>query len=51
MAQEIHFYRQMYKIEESRIVERLKSIVINSFDERGQFKPTKQLLAEIRASK
>jgi Uncharacterized conserved protein (DUF2075) len=48
-AQEIDFYRQMYRIEESRIVERLKPIVINSFDDRGQFKPTKELLAEIRA--
>ena len=49
-AQEIDFYRQMYRIENSRIVERLKPTVINSFDDRGQFKPTKELLAEIRAS-
>ena len=42
---------QMRRIEQSRIVERLKPTVINSFDDRGQFKPTKQLLAEIRASR
>jgi adenylate kinase family enzyme len=42
---------QMNRIEQSRIVERLKPTVINSFDDRGQFKPTKQLLAEIRASR
>ena len=42
---------QISRIESSRIVERLKPIVINSFDHRGQFKPTKELLAEIRASK
>ncbi|HEY1679368.1 MAG TPA: DNA/RNA helicase domain-containing protein, partial [Candidatus Sulfotelmatobacter sp.] len=47
-VQEIDFYRQMYRIEESRIVERLKPTVINSFDDRGQFKSTKELLAEIR---
>jgi adenylate kinase family enzyme len=41
---------QMHRIEQSRIVERLKPTVINSFDDRGQFKPTEQLLAEIRAS-
>jgi shikimate kinase len=40
---------QMRRIENSRIVERLKPTVINSFDDRGQFKPAKQLLAEIRA--
>ena len=42
---------QMHRIEQSRIVERLKPTVINSFDDRGQFKPTKQLLAEIKASR
>ena len=46
---EVHFYIQMYKIEQSRIVERLEPTVINSFDDRGQFKPTKELLAEIRS--
>lgn len=49
-AQEIDFYRQMYRIENSRIVERLKPTVINSFDDSGQFKPTGELLEEIRAS-
>jgi hypothetical protein len=49
-AQEIDFYRQMYRIENSRVVERLKPTVINSFDDTGQFKPTRELLEEIRAS-
>lgn len=48
-VQEIDFYTQMYRIEKSRIVERLKPTIINSFDDRGQFKPTRELLAEIRA--
>ncbi len=47
-AQEIDFYRQMYRIETSRIVEQLKPTVINSFDDTGQFKPTRELLEEIR---
>jgi adenylate kinase family enzyme len=48
-VQEIDFYAQMYRIDKSRIVERLRPTVINSFDDRGQFKLTKELLAEIRA--
>jgi adenylate kinase family enzyme len=48
---ELDLYVQMYRIEKSRIVEQLKPTVINSFDDRGQFKPTNELLAEIRASK
>lgn len=48
-VQEIALYIQMYRIENSKIVERLQPTVINSFDEGGQFKPTKELLAEIRA--
>ncbi len=48
-VQEVAFYLQMYRIEKSRIVERLKPTVINPFDDHGQFKPTKELLAEIRA--
>jgi adenylate kinase family enzyme len=48
-VQEIDFYRQMHRIEQSKIVERLKPTVINSFDDHGQFKPTRELLAEIRA--
>jgi len=48
-VQEVDLYVQMHRIEKSRIVERLKPTVINSFDDRGQFKPTKELLAEIRA--
>jgi hypothetical protein len=49
-VQEIAFYVQMYRIENSRIVERLKPIVINSFDDNAQFKAAKELLAEIRAT-
>ena len=48
-VQEIALYVQMYRIEKSRIVEQLKPTVINPFDDCGQFKPTKELLAEIRA--
>jgi adenylate kinase family enzyme len=48
-VQEVDFYFQMYRIEKSRIVEQLKPTVINPFDDRGQFKSTKELLAEIRA--
>jgi hypothetical protein len=48
-AQEIAFYAQMYRIENSGVVKRLRPIVINSFDDGGQFKPTRELLAEIRA--
>ena len=42
------FYLQMYRIESTKVVERLKPTIINPFDDRGQFKPTKELLAEIR---
>jgi adenylate kinase family enzyme len=48
-VQEIAFYIQMFRIEKSKIVERLKPIVVNSFNDGGQFKPTKELLGEIRA--
>ncbi len=48
---ELDLYVQMYRIEKSRIVEQLRPIIISSFDDLGQFKPTKELLAEIRASK
>jgi hypothetical protein len=47
---EIALYVQMYRIENSKLVERLKPTVINSFDGRGQFKPAKELLVEIRAN-
>lgn len=47
---ELDLYVQMYRIEKSRIVERLKPTVIDSFDERGQFKPANEILAEIRAT-
>ena len=48
-VQEIDFYVQMYRIERSRVVEQLKPTVINPFDDGAQFKPTKEILAEIRA--
>ena len=50
-ASERDLHVQMHRIEQSRIVERLKPSVINSFDDRGHFKPTKQLLSEVRASR
>ena len=39
---------QMQRIEKSKIVERLKPTIINSFDDLGHFKPTAELLDEIR---
>ena len=42
------FYLQMYRIESTKVVERLKPTVINSFDADGQFKLAAQLLKEIR---
>jgi len=47
---ELDLYVQMYRIEKSRIVERLRPTVIDTFDERGQFKPANELLDEIRAT-
>jgi len=42
------FDAQIQRIENAKLVERLKPAVINSFDDRGQFKPAADLLAEIR---
>lgn len=39
---------QMQRIERSKVVERLKPTIIDSFDDLGHFKPTAQLLEEIR---
>ena len=39
---------QMERIERSTIVERLKPTIINSFDDLVHFKPTEQLLEQIR---
>ena len=40
---------QMQRIERSKIVQRLNPLVIDTFDERGEFKPAAQLLEEIRS--
>jgi hypothetical protein len=42
------FILQLQRIENTKIVERLKPTIINSFDENSQFKPAKQILQEIR---
>jgi len=42
------FYLQMYRIEATKIVDQLKPTIINSFDEKGQFKPAAELLQEIK---
>ena len=44
---EIYFYIQMYKIEHSKIIDRINPSVINTFDELGQFKTAEKLLEEI----
>jgi len=41
-------YAQMYRIENSRIVQRLRPIVIDTFDSEGQFKAVSDLLKEIQ---
>jgi adenylate kinase family enzyme len=42
------FYTQMFRIENSKIVQRLLPTIINSFDEDGKFKRADRLLEEIR---
>jgi hypothetical protein len=42
------FYLQMFRIENSKIVEQLRPMVVNPFDDDEQFKPAAELLAEIR---
>ena len=42
------FELQMKRIEDSKIIDRLAPAVVDPFDDRGQFKPPQQLLAEIR---
>jgi adenylate kinase family enzyme len=42
------FYLQLFRIENSKIVEQLNPTVINPFDDHEQFKPAAELLAEIR---
>jgi hypothetical protein len=48
---EIAFYGQMYRIEETKIVEQLKPTIVNPFDNNGEFKPAAELLEEIRKTK
>jgi hypothetical protein len=45
---EILFYLQMYRIEASNIVDAIKPVVINTFNELGNFKPIAELLKEMR---
>jgi hypothetical protein len=42
------FDAQMYRIEETKIVEPLQPTIINPFDARGKFKPPRKLLEEMR---
>jgi hypothetical protein len=42
------FYLQMYRIEASRVVDAIKSTIINPFDEREEFRPASELLEEMR---
>jgi len=44
---EILFYVQMYRIEESKVIQRIAPIVINPFDENGKFKDAAIILREI----
>ena len=45
---ELALVAQMQRIERSKVVERLKPTIINSFDEAGSFKQPGRLLEEIR---
>jgi adenylate kinase family enzyme len=45
---EMRFHVQMHRIEHSKIIDRIKPSIINSFDELGQFKPVEKLLDEIK---
>lgn len=45
---EVCFYVQMYKIESTNVIERIKPVIINPFDGHERFKPTAELLEEIR---
>src|SRR6266567_4994235 len=47
---EICLYAQMYKIELSKVIDRIKPAVINPFDLHGEFKPMADLLQEIRVT-
>ena len=45
---EIAFYAQMYKIEESKIIDTVKPLVVDPFDAHGNFKTTAVQLEEMR---
>jgi hypothetical protein len=45
---EVLFYLQMFRIEKSGIIGRIKPVIINPFDDDQRFKPAGELLAEIR---
>jgi hypothetical protein len=42
------FHAQIERIETASVIEQIKPIIINSFDEGSQFKSTPRLLDEIR---
>jgi adenylate kinase family enzyme len=42
------FYLQMFRIENSKIIQQLMPTIVNPFDDDGQFKPAAELLEEIR---
>jgi hypothetical protein len=44
------FYLQMFRIEDSKIVEQLRPMIVSPFDESGQFKTVEELLEEISGS-
>lgn len=46
---EILFYAQMFRIEQSRVVEQIQPTVLNPFDAKGNFKSAGELLREIRS--
>ena len=42
------FYRQMYRVEATNVIDAIKPAVVGPFDARGKFKPTMKLLEEVR---
>ena len=44
------FHAQIDRVENSKIVERLRPTIINSFDQDGKFKPADRLLRDIKRS-
>jgi len=41
------FYLQMFRIENSKAIQRLKPLLINTFNQKGRFKDSKSVLREI----